>query len=359
MQINNLPKSQITTPKPSLTPDPTANKPVTPKAEEKKPAAVATKPEEKKPVVEKVADKTVDSSKQVSTESKPSETTITDVKPTGDTTAQGEPTFTLKVNGKDVKATQSQIIALAQKAQGAEAAMKQKAELEKLSAQFLDAFDKDAYGLMVQRHGEKKAKEIAISMVKNLIAQEAKDPKDVELEQLRKSQSELKAAQEKQKKEQEAQVRTQQQKQLYGQLLTTIDQELNSTHLPKDKLTLTRVLNFLSAGKKANGQAWTVKDAVQAVEQEDMSHVSYYAKRYVEGKLPSDKFKALFGEETFKKLNKEQIETLKQADKIAKTETKKDASTETPKKSTMSKTKGSDGVSEREWRRQHGGMGGI
>lgn len=349
MQINSLPKSQITTPKPSLTPDPVANKPVAPKAEEKKP--VAAKPSA--PVIDKKPDA------PTKAEVKPADTTITDVKPTGDTTAQGEPTFTLKVNGKDVKATQSQIIALAQKAQGAEAAMKQKAELEKLSAQFLDAFDKDAYSLMVQRHGATKAKELAIAMVKNLIAQEAKDPKDVELERLRKIEADQKMSAEKTKKEQEAQQRLQKQKQLYTALLTTIDQELNNTHLPKDKLTLTRVLNFLSAGKKANGQAWTVKDAVLAVEQEDMGHASYYAKQYVEGKLPSDKFKAIFGEAAFKKLNKEQIEALKQADKVVKTEARNEAATEAPRKSSMSKTKGTDGVSEREWRKNHGGMGGI
>ena len=149
-------------------------------------------------------------------------------------------------------------------------------------------------------------------------------------------------------------------------MLQDIDKELNETHLPKDKLTLTRVLNYLAAGKKANGVAWTVRDAVKAVEVEDMGHASYYAKRYVEGKLPSEQFRAILGEDAFKKLNKEQINLLKNADKSAKhtavaVSDAPAASGEAPAKRTrsLSKTRGSEGMSEREWRRQHGSLGGI
>jgi hypothetical protein len=134
--------------------------------------------------------------------------------------------------------------------------------------------------------------------------------------------------------------------------------------LPKDKLTLTRVLNYLAAGKKANGQAWTIRDAVKAVEVEDMGHASFYAKQYVDGKLPSEKFRSIFGEEAFKKLNREQIDLLKNADKIAKNsqvkvETNGNGAEVAPKKPrSLSKSKGSEGMSEREWRKQHGSLGG-
>jgi len=244
-------------------------------------------------------------------------------------------------------------------------AMKQKAEVEKLAADLLTNFDNDAFGLLVKRHGKEKAKEIAIGMVKNLIAEEAKDPKDIELEEKSKKLQEYEAAEKKAKEEQENAVKRAKQAELYKTLLMDIDKELNDTHLPKDKLTLTRVLNYLSAGKKANGQVWTVRDAVKAVEVEDMSHASYYAKRYVEGKLPSDKFREIFGEETFKKLNKEQINLLKNADKIAKNGAANAepvaAGGEIPAKKprSLSKTKGSEGISEREWRRQHGSLGGL
>jgi hypothetical protein len=354
MNINNLPKTEIVTPKPSINVDPVANKapaaPPSPKPVEKKVEPVkaegAVKNETPKPSTAK-------------------DTTITDVKSTGEKTAEGEPTFTLKVNGKDVIATQSEILELAQRAKGADKAMKDKAELEKLANNLLTNFDNDAYGLLVQRHGKDKAKQIAIGMVKNLIAEEARDPKDVELEQLRresKATKEAAAAKAKADKDaQDAATKKANQKTLYTQLLTSIDTELNNTHLPKDKLTLTRVLNFIAAGKKANGQAWTVKDAVQAVETEDMGHASYYAKQYVEGKLPSEKFKAIFGAEAFKKLNKEQIDTLKKADKVVKAEVvKNEAAVESPtKRNTLSKNKGSEGMTEREWRKLKGGMGGI
>ena len=348
MQINNLPASQITEAKPSATAavaDPPAKTVPAPK-----PVAAAPKATEPKKDVAAAAASTSGT-----------KTEITDVKATGDTNTEGEPTFTLKVNGKEYKATQSEIIALAQKARGADVAMKQKAEIEKLASDMLTNFDNDTYGLLVKRHGKEKAKEIAISMVKNLIAEENKDPKDVELDELRSQKKELEAAQERAKKEQEEAQRKAKQQVLYRQMLTEIDKELNDTHLPKDKLTLTRVLNYLAAGKKANGQAWTIRDAVKAVEVEDMSHASYYAKRYVEGKLPSDKFREIFGEETFKKLNKEQISLLKNADKIAKngqTQTETPV-LETPKKRTLSKTKGTEGISEREYRRLHGSLGGI
>lgn len=345
MQINNLPASRITEAKPA--------------------AGVATAAPPLKPALAvKPAVKAVEPKKdagQDAASSAGSKTEITDVQATGDTNAQGDPTFTLKVNGQEYKATQSEIIALAQKAKGADAALKQKAEIEKLASGFLEKFDSDVYSLMVKRHGKEKADQMVIGMTKKLIAEEEKDPKDRELDDLRAKNKEHEAVQERIKKEQEEAQRKVKQQELYRVLLTDIDKELNDTHLPKDKLTLTRVLNYLAAGKKANGQAWTVRDAVKAVEVEDMSHASYYAKRYVEGKLPSDKFREIFGDETFKKLNKEQISLLKNADKIAKNDQPRvETNGEVPqKKRTLSRTKGSEGMSEREWRRQHGSLGGI
>lgn len=356
MQINNLPASNITEPKSAVAtpPAPSPAPAKTPAAP--KPAVAEAKPAAtKEPGAAAAAAKTTEGTK----------TEITDVKATGETTGEGEPTFTLKVNGKEYKATQSEIIALAQKARGAENAMKEKAEIEKLANDLLTNFDNDTFGLLVKRHGKEKAKEIAIGMVKNLIAEEAKDPKDIELDELRAKAKENDAAQERSKKEQEEAVRKQKQGELYKTMLIEIDKELNDTHLPKDKLTLTRVLNYLAAGKKANGQVWTIKDAVRAVEVEDMSHATHYAKRYVEGKLPSEKFREIFGEETFKKLNKEQIDLLKNADKSAKNNAAKPevnggaAEVPTRKPRSLSKTKGSEGMSEREWRRQHGSLGGL
>lgn len=352
MQINNLPASNITESKPAAA----APLPV-PAA---KPAPVAKAPPEAKPAPKDAALATAAAKATTGTK-----TEITDVKATGEKTEEGEPTFTLKVNGKEVKATQSEIIALAQKARGADVAMKEKAEIEKLANDLLTNFDNDTFGLLVKRHGKEKAKEIAIGMVKNLIAEEAKDPRDIELDELRAKAKEHEAAQERSKKEQDEAVRKQNQAELYKSMLIEIDTELNSTHLPKDKLTLTRVLNYLSAGKKANGQQWTVKDAVAAVEVEDMSHASYYAKRYVEGKLPSDKFIEIFGKDALKKLNQDQINLLKNADKIAKNgaaATEPVASgAEVPVKKhrSLSKTKGTEGISEREYRKLHGSLGGI
>lgn len=355
MQINSLPASNITEPKSAVAvaaPLPPVKAPVA------KPALGSPAKEAPKPGAAIAAAKTTEGTK----------TEITDVKPTGEQNTEGEQTFTLKVNGKEYKATQTEIIALAQKARGAEVAMKQKAEIEKLANDLLTNFDNDAFGLLVKRHGKEKAKEIAIDMVKNLIAEEAKDPKDIELDDLRAKAKEHEAAQERVKKEQEEAGRKQKQTELYRTMLTEIDTELNDTHLPKDKLTLTRVLNYLSAGKKANGQVWTIREAVKAVEVEDMGHASYYAKRYVEGKLPSDKFREIFGEETFKKLNKEQINLLKNADKKAmngsveiKTNGTAPAISEVPTRRprSLSKSKGSEGISEREWRKQHGSLGGL
>jgi hypothetical protein len=358
LQINSLPASNITEPKsavaappPPPPPAPAKAAPAPKPAAEAKPAA-ATAPKDASAVA--AAAKTTEGTK----------TEITDVKATGEANAEGEQTFTLKVNGKEYKATQTEIIALAQKARGAEQAMKQKAEIEKLANDLLTNFDNDTFGLLVKRHGKEKAKEIAIGMVKNLIAEEAKDPKDIELDELRAKAKENDAAQAQAKKEQEETVRKQKQGELYKTMLIEIDKELNDTHLPKDKLTLTRVLNYLAAGKKANGQVWTIKDAVKAVETEDMAHATHYAKRYVEGKLPSEKFREIFGEETFKKLNKEQIDLLKNADKSAKNNAVKQeangapAEVPTRKPRSLSKTKGSEGMSEREWRKQHGSLGG-
>lgn len=359
MQINSLEPSQITQARPA------AAAPVqAPPA--KTPAAVkpSVKPAEtvKPPVQSNGADVTAAAKSTEGTR-----TEITDVKPTGDTNAQGDPTFLLKVNGKEYKATQSEIIALAQKARGAEEAMRQKAEMEKLTSNLLENIDSDVYGLLVKRHGREKADQMVIAMTRKLIDEEAKDPKDREIEALRAENETHKQAEERVKKEAEDAQRKVKQAELYRTMLMDIDKELNETHLPKDKLTLTRVLNYLAAGKKSNGVAWTVKEAVQAVEVEDMSHASYYAKRYVEGKLPSEKFRQIFGDETLKKLNKEQINLLKNADKIAKTVSSNGngepaASGAEPaarRPRSLSRSRGSEGMSERQWRREHGSLGGI
>lgn len=356
MQINTLAPSNITEAKPA------AGVAV---AEPPKPAAKAPPIDTKKVPVQK--DTNTPAVKAAAAATAGTKTEITDVQPTGEATAEGDPTFTLKVNGQEYKATQSQIIALAQKAKGAEAAMAKAAEMEKLSTNLLENIDSDVYGLLLRRHGKEKADQMVISMTRKLIDDEAKDPKDRELETLRAEKETYKQEQERVKKEQENAERKVKQGQLYRRILTEIDTELNSTHLPKDKLTLTRVLNYLAAGKKSNGTHWTVRDAVQAVEVEDMSHASYYAKRYVEGKLPSEKFREIFGEETFKKLNKEQIILLKNADKIVKREQPQGeavahANGEAPVRRaprSLSKSKGTEGMSEREYRRQHGSLGGI
>lgn len=354
MQINNLPTSQITEAKPAA--GAVAAAPPAPAK-----GAPAIKPSAPKPAAASVAQPPKKDVSDAAASTAGTKAEITDVKPTGDTNAEGDPTFTLKVNGKEYNATQSEIIALAQKARGAEAAMKKTAEMEKLASDLLTNFDNDTLGLLVKRHGKEKAKEIVIAMTRNLIAEEDKDPKDRELDELRASKKELEAAQAQTKKEQEEAVRKQKQQVLYKQMLTDIDRELSETHLPKDKLTLTRVLNYLAAGKKANGIEWNIRDAVKAVEIEEMGHASYYGKQYVEGKLPSEKFRAMFGDDAIKKLNKEQISLLKNADKIAKTDQPRLEPSGAPAapRRTLSKNRGSEGMSEREYRRQHGSLGGI
>lgn len=355
MQINNLPQSQINEPKPSASAA-VANPPPQPKQ------APQAKPPAPKPASSTVAAPAKKEVVAAAASTAGTKTEITDVKATGDTNAEGDPTFTMKVNGQEIQATQSQILALAQKAKGAESAMKKSAEIEKLASDFLDNFDQDAYGLMVKRHGKEKADQMVIAMTRRLIEEDKKDPKDRELERIKAENDEFKAAQERTKKEGEAAERQAKQVQLYKTILTDIDTALNETHLPKDKLTLTRVLNYLGAGKKANGTSWTVREAVKAVEVEEMSHASYYGKRYVEGKLPSEIFRSMFGDDALKKLNKENINLLKNADKIAKNseprlETNGGAPV-TPRR-TLSKNRGSDGMSEREYRRTHGSLGGI
>ena len=116
MQINNLPASQITEAKPSASaavsePPPKPTNGAKPAVQTKAPAPKAQPPAK----VEAAAASTAGSKAE-----------ITDVKPTGEENADGDPTFTLKVNGKEYKATQSEIITLAQKARGAEVALKQK-----------------------------------------------------------------------------------------------------------------------------------------------------------------------------------------------------------------------------------------
>lgn len=362
MQINSLPTSQITEAKPAVAVAPPPLKPAPAVKPLVKPSVAApAKPSAAAPA----ANGTPTAVKDAAAATAGTKAEITDVKPAGEN-AEGDPTFTLKVNGKEYKATQSEIIALAQKARGAEVAMQQKAEVEKLAADLLSNFDADVYGLMVKRHGKEKADQMVIQMTKKLIAEEQKDPKDRELEQLRTEKQQLEDVQKKQKEAQELAARKVKQAQLYKTMLTEIDSALNETHLPKDKLTLTRVLNYLAAGKKANGTVWTIKDAVQAVEVEDMSHATHYARRFVEGKLPSEKFREIFGDEALKKLNKEQINILKNADKSAKNSPsvapdQAPAGGEAPQKRvrSLSRTKGSDGMSEREYRRQHGSMGGL
>ena len=226
-----------------------------------------------------------------------------------------EQTFNIEFNGQKVALTAKQIMALQEKAKQFDLTAKQKAELEKGLANVLSRLDEDPLGLYAARG--KDAKALVVERFKKMIEEDQQDPTQRELAQLRaEREARLKQDEATKKAKEEAELQTKR-KELYITVLKEIDKVLTEKGLPKDQYTIDRLLRIMSSGKRVRGQTFSVADAAEIVEREEIRHLGFIAKQ-----LPSEKLKAIFGPDIIKKLNSEQIDALKKADILVNKENK-------------------------------------
>lgn len=226
-----------------------------------------------------------------------------------------EQTFNIEFGGKKVALTAKQIMSLQEKAKQFDLTAKQKAELENGLANVLSRLDSDPLGLYASRG--KDAKQLVVDRFKKMIEEDQQDPTQRELAQLRAEREERLKQDEgikKQKEETELQAKR---KEMYMSILKDIDAVLTQKGMVKDQITIDRLLRVMASGKRVRGQSFTVAEAADIVEREEMKHMGFYAKQ-----LPSEKLKQMFGPDIIKKLNSQEIEALKKADVIVNKENK-------------------------------------
>jgi hypothetical protein len=234
--------------------------------------------------------------------------------------APQEQTVEVELNGEKVQLSAKQIVALREKARQFDMTAKQKAELEDGVNRMLAALDEDPLALYEKRG--KNSKELIIKRFKQMVEEEAQDPTQRELQSLRRE-KEARERQDADAKKAAEETENQKKRQgMYTKLLQEIDGEITKRGLPKDHYTLDRILRLMAAGKKARGQNFSVAEAAEVFEKEEVSHMGFIARS-----LPSEKLKSIFGADIIKRLNSEQVAALKNADEQAIKGAKSEATT--------------------------------
>src|SRR5579863_2118998 len=237
------------------------------------------------------------------------------VKPPSSLTSEPvkEPTYDLNVDGQTVSLTAKQILAFKEKASQFDLTAKAKAELEKGIANLIAQIEQDPLGIYAKRGKDPKA--LIIDRFKKMIEEDQQDPKERELSQLRAEKDQRVKADEEMRKRQEDATKAAKQQELYGTILRDIDKQLTERALPKDHYSIDRILRLMASGKRVKGTNFSVAEAAEIFQKEEMKHIGFIAKQ-----LPSERLKEMFGPDIIKKLNGEQIAALKAADtKVAKT----------------------------------------
>ncbi len=243
-----------------------------------------------------------------------------------------EETFNFEFNGQKMALTAKQIMSLQEKAKQFDLTAKQKAELEKGVAALIAQIDTDPLGVYEKRG--KDAKKLITERFKKMIEDDQLDPKERELTQLRAERDERTKKDEAVKKQQDDLDNQKKRKEVYVGLLREIDTELTKKALPKDQYTIDRLLRIMASGKRVKGSVFTVAEAADIVQREEIRHLGFIVKQ-----LPSARLKEIFGPDIIKRLNSEEIEKLKEADAAVRRDNKAAVTDNKAKKQTEDEKK--------------------
>ncbi len=233
-------------------------------------------------------------------------------------------TFKVEHGGKTYELTAEQIVAAQGRGAKFDEVSRKNAELEQGVAALMTELENNPVELLKKRG--KDVKKLITDEFRKLVETEAQDPKERELAELRAERAARQKKDEDATKKADDEKKAGERQKLQTRLLMEIDKELTAHNLPKDVITIDRVLRLVAAGRRVKGGEFTIAQAVEIFEREDMKHLGFIAKQ-----LPSERLKAMFGPDVIKRLNGEQIAALKAADKKVVTENK-EAAADAPKK---------------------------
>jgi hypothetical protein len=216
-------------------------------------------------------------------------------------------TYKIEHGGKTYELTAEQIASLQGRASQFDETSRKKAELEQGISNLMTELENNPFDLLKKRG--KDVNKLITDAFKQIVEREAQDPKERELAELRAERTARQKQDEDTKKSAEAETRKKEMQVVQTRLLTEIDKELTAKGMPKDIITIDRVLRLVAAGRRVKGKEFTIGQAVDIFQREDMKHLGFIAKQ-----LPSERLQEMFGKDFIKKLNGEQVALLKKAD---------------------------------------------
>jgi hypothetical protein len=215
----------------------------------------------------------------------------------------------LKINGQDVDLPEDEVKRRAQLYSGAEEKFRAAAEQRKQVQTFVEALKKNPMAVLTHPELGLNFRELAEQYLVEQIQQEQMDPKERELEQLRKwkqEQEETKRAAEMEemtKKERAAfEQQVQQARETYDR---QIGEVLNQSGLPRNARTIKRVAELMH-GALSKGYELPLEMAVDMVKESYTQDI-----KELVGNLGEEHFESILGDEFVGKLRKRDLARLK------------------------------------------------
>lgn len=237
--------------------------------------------------------------------------------------------YKVKINGKDEEWPESKVIERAQKSEGAEAAMKTSAELQKAFNSFVAQAQNPADLLKLLAHpsmkyDDEKQEMLVKSMLnsknpriinavkewiyKNEIEPKTMDPKDLELRELKAYKAQQDELAEKSKKEREEGEKELAVKQAFDSYRVKIGAEIKANGLPETESVVARVARYALLYSKA-GKPVDLTDCAKRVKTDLVAEAN---ERY--SKADEDNILDLLPEGMAERINKALMKRLKKAD---------------------------------------------
>lgn len=242
--------------------------------------------------------------------------------------AKAEPKiFKLNVKGKEVELTEEQAISLLQKAQYADQQIKEAVQTKKAVASLVERLKANPWEVLQDPAIGLDVKKLAVEKIKEMMADEQKDPKERELEMTRK---ELEAYR---KKEEEARIAAENNKK-QAEIKAKADEfrkemidviEAHKDVLPKSQAVMDRLIGYMRAGYKKTGKVLPASEAIKYVLNDYKAEVSEMFKTADVTKLVD-----MFGPDVIEKLRKADLAKLQKINEASLKGDKKESKTEIP-----------------------------
>lgn len=217
--------------------------------------------------------------------------------------------FKLNIKGKEIEITEDQAIAMLQKAAYADQQIKEAAQAKKGAEGLIQRLKENPWEVLADPAVGHDVKQLAVKKIKEFMDEEAKDPKERELEMTRKEleaykkqEAEAKRAAEEAEK---AKAIKDQADAMRTEIISAMD--ANKDVLPKSQAVMDRLIGYMRAGYKKTGKVLPASEAIKYVIADYKAEVNDVFKTADVSKLVE-----LFGPEVIKKLREADLSKLKQ-----------------------------------------------